>query len=107
MLGYWSFEIEPRASRRDRTYVLFCSAVGPDVEAVADHIEQYCNTHFTPDRIYLIAPSSEREAMARVVGSSKFQGRISAATRHSDPPRAECLLFGPRSELVNISEKGK
>ena len=106
MLGYWSFEIAPRVAKRDRTFVLFCSAQSPDAEAVALHIERYCNTHFIPDRIFLIAPSSERDAMAGVLASTKFQGRINAATRHSDPPVAECLLFDAEGNLVNINERG-
>src|ERR1700734_194471 len=105
MLGYWSFEIASPAPRRDRTFVLFCSAAGPDEAAIAQIIEQYCDTNFSPDRIYLIAPRSERAEMARVLGSSIFQGRIRDATRHSGAPRAECLLFGPQGELLNIDEQ--
>ena len=49
MLGYWSFDIAPPAPRRDRTFVLFCSAAEPDEEAVAQRVEEYCDAHFSPN----------------------------------------------------------
>jgi hypothetical protein len=106
MLGYWSFEIVLPPPIRRRTYVLFCSATAPDEEDVAQRIEDYCDANFSPDRIYLIAPESERGAMTQVLESEKFKGRIRDVTQHRNTPKAECLLFGPLGELVSLGRDG-
>jgi hypothetical protein len=101
MHGYWSFEFVLPRSKRRRLFVLFCSATDPDEDEVCECIAEYCDANLSPDRIYLIAPESEREAIERVVSSSKFQGRIRAVTRHQGTPTAECLFFNTRGDLLN------
>src|SRR5262245_16913995 len=102
MLGYWSFEIVLPPPTRRRTFVLFCSTTAPDEEDVAQRVADYCDANCSPDRIYLIAPDSERGPMTRVLESEKFKGRIRDVTQHRNTPKAECILFDSLGELVSL-----
>src|SRR5690349_17299687 len=112
MYGFWPFDIllpEPAPPdepadlppRQRRLFFLFCAAKDPDPVSVAECVEAYCDSRRPPDAIYLIAPETERAAIERVLDSSEFQGRAKGATRYSDPPATDCLLFDADGKVVN------
>lgn len=112
MHGYWPFDIllpEPTPPdepadilpRQRRLFFLFCSAKDPDPVSVAECVEAYCDTRRPPEAIYLIAPETERAAVERVLDSPEFQGRAKGATRYSDSPATDCLLFDADGNVVN------
>ncbi len=116
MHGFWPFDIllpEPTPPdepadlppKQRRLFFLFCSAKDPDPVAVAERVQAYCDVRRPPDAIYLIAPESERAAAERVLDSDEFQGRAKGATRYSDPPATDCLLFDANGDVVNRAGK--
>lgn len=93
MHGYWPFEYVLPSDPRQRVFVLFCSAVRPDVIDVAQEVVRYCDTRRPPDHIYLIAPQSEKTALGEVQRSENFLERVRGATRHVAAPKVDCLFF--------------
>src|SRR5437868_6854329 len=93
MHGYWPFEFVQPSGPRRRVFVLFCSAPDPDVNDVVQCVVDYCDTRRPPDRIYLIAPESEKRALDAVVAAQAFTGRIRDVTQSVDQPKAVCLFF--------------
>jgi hypothetical protein len=101
MHGYWTFEMtvagvggQPR-----RSLIVFCATETPDDVGVAECVEAYCNEHRPPDRIYLIAPRPQGDALQRVLVSDRFTGRVQDVTRYIDTPGAEVLLFDETGDL--------
>jgi hypothetical protein len=116
MYGFWPFDIllpEPQPSdesvdlppKQRRLFFLFCSAKDPDPVSVAECVEAYCDNRRPPDAIYLIAPESERTAIEGVLDSDEFQGRAKGATRYSEPPATDCLLFDADGRVVNRAKE--
>ena len=105
MHGYWPFEYALPAGPHRRVFVLFCSAVNPDVNDVAQCVMDYCDTRRPPDKIYLIAPHSEKQALEGVLASPAFQDRVRDVTRFVDQPRAELLLFDSAGVTRNAAEE--
>jgi hypothetical protein len=105
MQGYWTFEMVLAAPGRQpqRALIVFCATETPDDEGVAECVEEYCDEHRPPDRIYLIAPKPQGEALQRVLGSGKFQGRVRDVTRYIDTPGAEVLLFDEMGDLRDMA----
>ena len=93
MHGYWPFEYALPSGPQRRVFVLFCSATNPSATDVAQSVVDYCDTRRPPDKIYLIAPQTEGPALADVLVSPTFTGRVRDVTRSIDQPRVECILF--------------
>lgn len=101
MHGYWPFEYSLPSGPQRRVFVLFCSAVCPDVNDIAQCVVDYCDTRRPPDKIYLIGPQSEQPALATALTSTAFLDRVRGVTRYTDQPNAECLLFDADGETRN------
>jgi hypothetical protein len=99
MHGYWPFEFVQPSAPRQRVFVVFCSAAKPGEDDVVQCIVSYCDKKRPPDKIYLIAPESERESLEAVLVSDEFSLRVQRTTRLVDAPQVECLFFDERGAV--------
>lgn len=93
MHGFFASDIPDPAGGRQRLLVLFCSCAGPDEESLAECLREHCDERVPPDRIIVVAPRSEADAIRAATEASSFQDRIPSFTRFSSPPLVEHCFF--------------
>jgi len=94
MHGYFLFPCKLATRPNEQALVMFCSTTLPDAADFEEQLRDYCDLNSPPDRIYVLAPESEKELITNAVQSDEFKSRLPSVTRHLNTPSVQLMFFG-------------